>query len=282
MSTVSSPTNKPARPPRSAPPTVEYMDSFKNAEGKYQCINCEKSYLHFKHLKRHFMKHTGNRPHVCRICQDTFCRSDILKRHYARCLAKFQATGKCSAVSRVPKRIMVSSNPTSPVCAPVAAPTPAATTPAATSGYQQTLFYSYQSNVSTPMASPGRSSNRSSSNRVSAGDVTPTSNAKYFNNLPSPVSPTFQPSFDKQFLYQPAPLPPNAAAAAATMGMSMYPTQPQMKYDPETLNGYYQQQPYSLFYQPYSTGQPGLDPQQHQQQQHQPHQQHQRHSSYYY
>lgn len=94
------------RAARSSAPTIEFMESFKNAEGKYQCVTCDKSYLHFKHLKRHYMKHTGNRPHVCKICQDTFCRSDILKRHFARCLAKFQVTGKCAAVSRVPKRIV--------------------------------------------------------------------------------------------------------------------------------------------------------------------------------
>lgn len=86
--------------------TFEYMESFKNSEGKYQCSSCERSYLHFKHLKRHFMKHTGNRPHVCNICQDTFCRSDILKRHYARCLNRFKVTGKRSSVSRVPKRVV--------------------------------------------------------------------------------------------------------------------------------------------------------------------------------
>lgn len=84
---------------------LEYMESFKNSEGKYLCNYCNRSYLHFKHLKRHFMKHTGNRPHVCNICQDTFCRSDILKRHYSRCLNKFKHTGKCSNISRVPKRL---------------------------------------------------------------------------------------------------------------------------------------------------------------------------------
>ena len=100
------PLHAPQQRTRTTGPTLEYMESFKNSQGKYQCVNCDKSYLHFKHLKRHYMKHTGNRPHVCRICQDTFCRSDILKRHYARCLAKFQVTGKCAAVSRVPKRII--------------------------------------------------------------------------------------------------------------------------------------------------------------------------------
>lgn len=118
---------------RTAGPSLEYMESFKNEEGKYQCVTCDKSYLHFKHLKRHYMKHTGNRPHVCRICQDTFCRSDILKRHYARCLAKFQVTGKCAAVSRVPKRIipqpyygpiMTSSDPAAAAAAAAAAGMP--------------------------------------------------------------------------------------------------------------------------------------------------------------
>lgn len=95
---------------RGSGPDLAFMETFKNAKGKYQCVTCDKSYLHFKHLKRHYMKHTGNRPHVCRICQDTFCRSDILKRHYARCLAKFEVTGKCAAVSRVPKRIIPQPN----------------------------------------------------------------------------------------------------------------------------------------------------------------------------
>lgn len=91
--------------------SLEDIESFKNSAGKYQCNTCDKSYLHFKHLKRHYMKHTGDRPHVCQICQDTFCRSDILKRHHARCLAKFELTGKCSSVSRVPKRIPMATFP---------------------------------------------------------------------------------------------------------------------------------------------------------------------------
>lgn len=105
---INQPVNAPLRrsKTKSNAPTLEYMESFKNSDGKYQCNYCDRSYLHFKHLKRHFMKHTGNRPHVCNICQDTFCRSDILKRHYVRCLNKFKHTGKCSSISRVPKRIL--------------------------------------------------------------------------------------------------------------------------------------------------------------------------------
>lgn len=224
------------------------------------------------------MKHTGNRPHVCHLCQDTFCRSDILKRHYARCLAKFQSTGKLSAVSRVPKRIVIPPNPGSPGSASVGSP----------EGYQNqpALLYSYQSNTSTPLASPSRSGSM-----ANAGSVTPTNNVKYLNNLSSPASPTFQQNFDKQFLYQPAPLPVGAAATAATMGMSIYtPDQQQMKYDAEVLNGYYhqvahqqiaQQQQYSLFYPSYTADQLGLGFQQ-QPQQHPQHHGHQRHLSYFY
>ncbi|ANB14473.1 hypothetical protein AWJ20_2065 [Sugiyamaella lignohabitans] len=79
------------------------VESYKNDSGKYECPICQKSYVHFKHLRRHNRQHTGYRPHVCHICRDTFCRSDILKRHYERCFSKFIATGKLSAKSRVPK-----------------------------------------------------------------------------------------------------------------------------------------------------------------------------------
>ncbi|KAJ9635825.1 hypothetical protein H2201_000182 [Coniosporium apollinis] len=57
----------------------------KDAEGKYTCPNCTKTYLHLKHLKRHLLRHTGERPYQCRLCKDTFSRSDILKRHFQKC-----------------------------------------------------------------------------------------------------------------------------------------------------------------------------------------------------
>lgn len=80
------------------------VESFKNSAGKFCCTQCNKSYIHFKHLKRHNRKHTGYRPHVCPLCRDSFCRSDIMKRHYDRCYNKLTTTGKCSTVSRVPKK----------------------------------------------------------------------------------------------------------------------------------------------------------------------------------
>ncbi|KAL8652633.1 MAG: hypothetical protein Q9210_002576 [Variospora velana] len=57
----------------------------KDAEGKFPCEHCNKNYLHAKHLKRHLLRHTGVRPYSCGLCEDTFARSDILKRHFQKC-----------------------------------------------------------------------------------------------------------------------------------------------------------------------------------------------------
>ncbi|TVY75510.1 Respiration factor 2 [Fusarium oxysporum f. sp. cubense] len=57
----------------------------KDADGKFPCPHCTKTYLHVKHLKRHLLRHTGDRPYMCVLCRDTFSRSDILKRHFQKC-----------------------------------------------------------------------------------------------------------------------------------------------------------------------------------------------------
>ena len=57
----------------------------KDASGKFPCVHCNKTYLHLKHLKRHLLRHTGDRPYQCVLCKDTFSRSDILKRHFQKC-----------------------------------------------------------------------------------------------------------------------------------------------------------------------------------------------------
>ncbi|KAL8754164.1 MAG: hypothetical protein Q9184_005201 [Pyrenodesmia sp. 2 TL-2023] len=57
----------------------------KDSEGKFPCEHCHKNYLHAKHLKRHLLRHTGVRPYSCGLCEDTFSRSDILKRHFQKC-----------------------------------------------------------------------------------------------------------------------------------------------------------------------------------------------------
>ncbi|KAI9798765.1 MAG: hypothetical protein M1833_004595 [Piccolia ochrophora] len=57
----------------------------KDADGVFHCPHCTKTYKHAKHLKRHHLRHTGDRPYMCSLCRDTFSRSDILKRHFQKC-----------------------------------------------------------------------------------------------------------------------------------------------------------------------------------------------------
>ncbi|EOA84019.1 uncharacterized protein SETTUDRAFT_93013 [Exserohilum turcica Et28A] len=76
----------PTHPGRPAPAAGKTpTTATKNAEGKYECPHCNKTYLHLKHLKRHLLRHTGERPYQCHLCKDTFSRSDILKRHFQKC-----------------------------------------------------------------------------------------------------------------------------------------------------------------------------------------------------
>ncbi|KAF2180571.1 hypothetical protein K469DRAFT_692765 [Zopfia rhizophila CBS 207.26] len=76
----------PTHPGRPAPAAGKApTNANKNADGKYECPHCNKTYLHLKHLKRHLLRHTGERPYQCHLCKDTFSRSDILKRHFQKC-----------------------------------------------------------------------------------------------------------------------------------------------------------------------------------------------------
>ncbi|KAJ4414621.1 hypothetical protein N0V82_007804 [Gnomoniopsis sp. IMI 355080] len=80
----------PSAPGRPAPPApgsaaAKAQVPQKDADGKFPCPHCTKTYLHAKHLKRHMLRHTGDRPYMCVLCRDTFSRSDILKRHFQKC-----------------------------------------------------------------------------------------------------------------------------------------------------------------------------------------------------
>ncbi|KAK3691171.1 hypothetical protein LTR37_018825 [Vermiconidia calcicola] len=81
----------PSAPGRPNPPaqgssqSTKSMIPQKDADGKFPCPHCNKTYLHAKHLKRHLLRHTGDRPYMCHLCKDTFSRSDILKRHFQKC-----------------------------------------------------------------------------------------------------------------------------------------------------------------------------------------------------
>ncbi|KAE9983532.1 hypothetical protein EG328_009872 [Venturia inaequalis] len=75
----------PSAPGRAAPQAGKTAIPTKDKDGKFPCPHCTKTYLHAKHLKRHMLRHTGDRPYQCKLCKDTFSRSDILKRHYQKC-----------------------------------------------------------------------------------------------------------------------------------------------------------------------------------------------------
>ncbi|KAK3190423.1 hypothetical protein K4F52_003444 [Lecanicillium sp. MT-2017a] len=76
---------RPAAPAAGTSAAKNTVIPVKDADGKFPCPHCTKTYLHAKHLKRHLLRHTGDRPYMCVLCRDTFSRSDILKRHFQKC-----------------------------------------------------------------------------------------------------------------------------------------------------------------------------------------------------
>lgn len=57
----------------------------KNSDGLYVCEQCNKTYTQIKHLKRHLLKHTGEKPYECPWCLARFARPDIRTRHASKC-----------------------------------------------------------------------------------------------------------------------------------------------------------------------------------------------------
>ncbi|KAK3946920.1 hypothetical protein QBC32DRAFT_177817, partial [Pseudoneurospora amorphoporcata] len=57
----------------------------KDANGRFPCLHCTKTFKQKRYLARHMLRHTGDRPYTCVLCQHTFSRSDILKRHFREC-----------------------------------------------------------------------------------------------------------------------------------------------------------------------------------------------------
>ncbi|EJP61229.1 C2H2 transcription factor [Beauveria bassiana ARSEF 2860] len=75
----------PGRPPAPAAGTKNTVIPVRDANGKFPCPHCTKTYLHIQHLKRHLLHHTGERPYKCAKCNTSFHRTDILKRHFQKC-----------------------------------------------------------------------------------------------------------------------------------------------------------------------------------------------------
>lgn len=65
----------------------------KNSQGRYECQLCDRSYTHAKHLKRHMMRHTGQKPYGCSWCNAKFTRPDIRKRHVLKCKVRRKQEG---------------------------------------------------------------------------------------------------------------------------------------------------------------------------------------------
>ncbi|GIY72322.1 hypothetical protein CDAR_522481 [Caerostris darwini] len=49
----------------------------------HQCPHCSYGTNISSHMKRHMLKHTGERPYRCAECDATFARKDHLKNHFA-------------------------------------------------------------------------------------------------------------------------------------------------------------------------------------------------------
>lgn len=74
-------------------PVQGVLPPSKNIDGRYECQLCERSYTHAKHLKRHMMRHTGQKPYGCSWCSARFTRPDIRKRHVSKCKVRRKMEG---------------------------------------------------------------------------------------------------------------------------------------------------------------------------------------------
>lgn len=74
-------------------PVQGVLPPSKNVDGRYECQLCDRSYTHAKHLKRHMMRHTGQKPYGCSWCAARFTRPDIRKRHVSKCKVRRKMEG---------------------------------------------------------------------------------------------------------------------------------------------------------------------------------------------
>ncbi|KAK1657341.1 hypothetical protein BDP55DRAFT_638801 [Colletotrichum godetiae] len=105
---------RPITTPAGAGNTRSTVIPVKDADGKFPCPHCTKTYLHAKHLKRHLLRHTGDRPYMCVLCRDTFSRSDILKRHFQKCSIRRGNLAGASHLSHSEARVKSNGGPNHP------------------------------------------------------------------------------------------------------------------------------------------------------------------------
>ncbi|OQE41749.1 hypothetical protein PENCOP_c004G04807 [Penicillium coprophilum] len=55
------------------------------ADKHFRCNVCQRGFTRTDHLKRHHLRHSGQKPYSCIFCNDSFARCDNLRDHYTDC-----------------------------------------------------------------------------------------------------------------------------------------------------------------------------------------------------
>lgn len=158
-------------------PVQGVLPPSKNQDGRYECQLCDRSYTHAKHLKRHMMRHTGQKPYSCFWCSAKFTRPDIRKRHVSKCKVRRKMEGLESIkieeedpAKMIEKSKLKAAAKAKASSAGIKKPNPATKTKAAAKAAQKTVESA--SNTSTPLVNAKLfSKNQQQTNAVSAAMI---------------------------------------------------------------------------------------------------------------
>ncbi|KAJ6122086.1 hypothetical protein N7512_004551, partial [Penicillium capsulatum] len=59
--------------------------AMKPADKHFRCTICQRGFTRIDHLKRHHLRHSGQKPYACIFCNEAFARCDNLRDHYNDC-----------------------------------------------------------------------------------------------------------------------------------------------------------------------------------------------------
>ncbi|KAJ5698973.1 hypothetical protein N7462_000978 [Penicillium macrosclerotiorum] len=57
----------------------------KPTDKHFRCTVCQRGFTRIDHLKRHHLRHSGQKPYSCVFCNEAFARCDNLRDHYGDC-----------------------------------------------------------------------------------------------------------------------------------------------------------------------------------------------------